>query len=416
MSSIVIEGGKPLKGTVKISSAKNAVLPVIAASLLTESECIIEDAPELEDVKVMREVLRSMGAKVCREGDSIKIGAGTIDSIEAPYDLIRKMRASFLVMGPMLARKGRARISMPGGCAIGSRPIDLHLKGFASLGAEIELGHGYVEARCKKLVGSTIYLDFPSVGATENIMMGAALAHGQTIIENAAKEPEIIDLANFLNSMGARIRGAGTDVIKIEGVRELSGISYTVIPDRIETGTFLVAGAITGGDIFLENVVSEHLKPVIAKLVECGTQITEEDEGLRVVGNGRPIASDVKTMPYPGFPTDMQAQIMAYLCTAKGISMVIETVFENRFMHVQELKRMGAKIKIEGRSAVIEGTDKLSGAPVKATDLRAGAALILAGLAAEGTTQVMNTYHIDRGYVDIVEKLKGLGARIKRTD
>ncbi|MGI6424150.1 MAG: UDP-N-acetylglucosamine 1-carboxyvinyltransferase [Tepidanaerobacteraceae bacterium] len=416
MSSIVIEGGKPLKGTVKISSAKNAVLPVIAASLLTESECIIEDAPELEDVKVMREVLRSMGAKVCREGDSIKIGAGTIDSIEAPYDLIRKMRASFLVMGPMLARKGRARISMPGGCAIGSRPIDLHLKGFASLGAEIELGHGYVEARCKKLVGSTIYLDFPSVGATENIMMGAALAHGQTIIENAAKEPEIIDLANFLNSMGARIRGAGTDVIKIDGVRELSGISYTVIPDRIETGTFLVAGAITGGDIFLENVVSEHLKPVIAKLVECGTQITEEDEGLRVVGNGRPIASDVKTMPYPGFPTDMQAQIMAYLCTAKGISMVIETVFENRFMHVQELKRMGAKIKIEGRSAVIEGTDKLSGAPVKATDLRAGAALILAGLAAEGTTQVMNTYHIDRGYVDIVEKLKGLGARIKRTD
>ncbi|HHX22818.1 MAG TPA: UDP-N-acetylglucosamine 1-carboxyvinyltransferase [Thermoanaerobacterales bacterium] len=416
MSSIVIEGGKPLKGTVKISSAKNAVLPVIAASLLTESECIIEDAPELEDVKVMREVLRSMGAKVCREGDSIKIGAGTIDSIEAPYDLIRKMRASFLVMGPMLARKGRARISMPGGCAIGSRPIDLHLKGFASLGAEIELGHGYVEARCKKLVGSTIYLDFPSVGATENIMMGAALAHGQTIIENAAKEPEIIDLANFLNSMGARIRGAGTDVIKIDGVRELSGISYTVIPDRIETGTFLVAGAITGGDIFLENVVSEHLKPVIAKLVECGTQITEEDEGLRVVGNGRPIASDVKTMPYPGFPTDMQAQIMAYLCTAKGISMVIETVFENRYMHVQELKRMGAKIKIEGRSAVIEGTDKLSGAPVKATDLRAGAALILAGLAAEGTTQVMNTYHIDRGYVDIVEKLKGLGARIKRTD
>ena len=416
MSSIVIEGGKPLKGTVKISSAKNAVLPVIAASLLTESECIIEDAPELEDVKVMREVLRSMGAKVCREGDSIKIGAGTIDSIEAPYDLIRKMRASFLVMGPMLARKGRARISMPGGCAIGSRPIDLHLKGFASLGAEIELGHGYVEARCKKLVGSTIYLDFPSVGATENIMMGAALAHGQTIIENAAKEPEIIDLANFLNSMGARIRGAGTDVIKIDGVRELSGISYTVIPDRIETGTFLVAGAITGGDIFLENVVSEHLKPVIAKLVECGAQITEENEGLRVIGNGRPIASDVKTMPYPGFPTDMQAQIMAYLCTAKGISMVIETVFENRFMHVQELKRMGAKIKIEGRSAVIEGTDKLSGAPVKATDLRAGAALILAGLAAEGTTQVMNTYHIDRGYVDIVEKLKGLGARIKRTD
>jgi UDP-N-acetylglucosamine 1-carboxyvinyltransferase len=416
LSSIVIEGGKPLEGTVKISSAKNAVLPVIAASLLTESECTIEDTPELEDVKVMREVLRSLGATVFREGDSIKISAGTIDSLEAPYDLVRKMRASFLVMGPILARKGRARISMPGGCAIGSRPIDLHLKGFASLGAEIELGHGFVEARCEKLIGSTIYLDFPSVGATENIMMAAALAEGQTTIENAAKEPEIIDLANFINSMGARIRGAGTDVIKIDGVKELSGISYTVIPDRIETGTFLVAGAITGGNILLENVVPEHLKPVIAKLIECGAKITEESEGLRVIGSGRPIASDVKTLPYPGFPTDMQAQIMSYLSTAVGTSMVIETVFENRYMHVEELKRMGAKIKIEGRSAVIEGVEKLSGAPVKATDLRAGAALILAGLAAEGTTQVMNTYHIDRGYVNIVEKLRNLGVKIKRAD
>ncbi|MCG1012301.1 UDP-N-acetylglucosamine 1-carboxyvinyltransferase [Tepidanaerobacter sp. GT38] len=416
MSSIVIEGGRPLVGTVKISSAKNAVLPVLAASLLTESQCIIEDAPELEDVKVMIEVLKSLGARAQREGDSIKITASEINSFEAPYDLVRKMRASFLVMGPLLARKGRARISMPGGCAIGSRPIDLHLKGFAALGAEIELGHGYVEAKCKKLTGSTIYLDFPSVGATENIMMAAALAEGQTTIENAAKEPEIIDIANFLNSMGAKIRGAGTDIIKIEGVKELSGISYTVIPDRIETGTFLVAGAITGGNILLENVVPEHLKPVIAKLMECGATIIEEPEGLRVIGNGRPMASDVKTMPYPGFPTDMQAQIMAYLSTALGTSMVIETVFENRFMHVEELKRMGAKIKIEGRSAVIEGVEKLSGAPVKATDLRAGAALILAGLAAEGTTKVMNTYHIDRGYVNIVEKLQNLGASIKKVD
>lgn len=416
MSSIVIEGGRPLVGTVKISSAKNAVLPVLAASLLTESQCIIEDAPELEDVKVMIEVLKSLGARAQREGDSIKITASEINSFEASYDLVRKMRASFLVMGPLLARKGRARISMPGGCAIGSRPIDLHLKGFAALGAEIELGHGYVEAKCKKLTGSTIYLDFPSVGATENIMMAAALAEGQTTIENAAKEPEIIDIANFLNSMGAKIRGAGTDIIKIEGVKELSGISYTVIPDRIETGTFLVAGAITGGNILLENVVPEHLKPVIAKLIECGATITEEPEGLRVIGNGRPMASDIKTMPYPGFPTDMQAQIMAYLSTALGTSMVIETVFENRFMHVEELKRMGAKIKIEGRSAVIEGVEKLSGAPVKATDLRAGAALILAGLAAEGTTKVMNTYHIDRGYVNIVEKLQNLGASIKKVD
>ncbi|MFY9218395.1 MAG: UDP-N-acetylglucosamine 1-carboxyvinyltransferase [Tepidanaerobacteraceae bacterium] len=416
MSSIVIEGGRPLRGTVKISSAKNAVLPVIAASLLTESECIIEDAPELEDVKVMTEVLNSLGAKALREGDSIKISAGTIDSFEAPYDLVRKMRASFLVMGPLLARKGRARISMPGGCAIGSRPIDLHLKGFAALGAQIELGHGFVEAKCDKLKAATIYLDFPSVGATENIMMAAALAEGQTIIGNAAKEPEIIDVANFLNSMGAKIRGAGTDIIKIEGVKELSGISYTVIPDRIETGTYLVAGAITGGNVLLENVVPEHLKPVIAKLIECGADITEEPEGLRVIGCERPVASDVKTMPYPGFPTDMQAQIMAFLSKACGTSMVIETVFENRYMHVEELKRMGAKIKIEGRSAVVEGVEKLSGAPVKATDLRAGAALILAGLAAEGTTKVMHTYHIDRGYVDIVGKLKNLGANIKKVD
>ncbi len=416
MSSIVIEGGRPLRGTVKISSAKNAVLPVIAASLLTESECIIEDAPELEDVKVMTEVLNSLGAKALREGDSIKISAGTIDSFEAPYDLVRKMRASFLVMGPLLARKGRARISMPGGCAIGSRPIDLHLKGFAALGANIELGHGFVEAKCDKLKAATIYLDFPSVGATENIMMAAALAEGQTTIGNAAKEPEIIDVANFLNSMGAKIRGAGTDIIKIEGVKELSGISYTVIPDRIETGTYLVAGAITGGNVLLENVVPEHLKPVIAKLIECGADITEEPEGLRVIGCERPVASDVKTMPYPGFPTDMQAQIMAFLSKACGTSMVIETVFENRYMHVEELKRMGAKIKIEGRSAVVEGVEKLSGAPVKATDLRAGAALILAGLAAEGTTKVMHTYHIDRGYVDIVGKLKNLGANIKKVD
>ena len=416
MSSIVIEGGRPLKGTVKMSSAKNAVLPVIAASLLTESECIIEDAPELEDVKVMTEVLNSLGAKALREGDSIKISAGTIDSFEAPYDLVRKMRASFLVMGPLLARKGRARISMPGGCAIGSRPIDLHLKGFAALGANIELGHGFVEAKCDKLKAATIYLDFPSVGATENIMMAAALAEGQTTIGNAAKEPEIIDVANFLNSMGAKIRGAGTDIIKIEGVKELSGISYTVIPDRIETGTYLVAGAITGGNVLLENVVPEHLKPVIAKLIECGADITEEPEGLRVIGCERPVASDVKTMPYPGFPTDMQAQIMAFLSKACGTSMVIETVFENRYMHVEELKRMGAKIKIEGRSAVVEGVEKLSGAPVKATDLRAGAALILAGLAAEGTTKVMHTYHIDRGYVDIVGKLKNLGANIKKVD
>ena len=414
MSGFIIEGGRRLEGTVKISSAKNAVLPVMAASLLTEAECVIEDAPELEDVRVMVEVLKALGAKVEKDNSSVRINGQSINSCEAPYELVRKMRASFLVMGPLLARKGRAKISMPGGCAIGSRPIDLHLKGFAALGAQIELGHGYVEAKCDKLKGSTIYLDFPSVGATENIMMAAALAEGQTVIENAAKEPEIIDIANFLNTMGAHIRGAGTDLIKIEGVKELKGISYTVIPDRIEAGTYLVAGAITGGNILLQNVVSEHLKPVIAKLIECGATIRDEADGLRVIGNGRPLASDVKTLPYPGFPTDMQAQIMAFLSLAKGTSMIIETVFENRFMHVEEFKRMGARIKIEGRSAVVEGVEKLSGAPVKATDLRAGAAMILAGLAAEGITTVMNGYHVDRGYVDIAGKLAKLGAKIKR--
>ncbi len=416
MASFVIEGGKALNGIVRISSAKNAVLPVIAASLLTESESVIEDTPGLEDVSVMKDVLVSLGADARWDGNSIKVRADKINSIEAPYDLVRRMRASFLVMGPLLARKGQARISLPGGCAIGSRPIDLHLKGFSAMGAEIELGHGFVEARCKRLLGSTVYLDFPSVGATENIMMAASLAEGQTILENAAKEPEIIDLANFLNAMGAHVRGAGTDIIKIEGVKELKGISYTVIPDRIEAGTFLVVGAITGGNILLENVVSEHLKPVIAKLVECGAKITEESNGLRVIGDGRPTAADVKTLPYPGFPTDMQAQIMSYLCIAQGISMVIETVFENRFMHVEELKRMGARIKIDGRSAVIEGVEKLSGAPVKATDLRAGAALILAGLAAEGTTTVMNSFHVERGYVDIAKKLSNLGAKIKKIE
>lgn len=416
LTSFIVEGGTPLNGSIRVSSAKNAVLPVIAAALLTESECIIEDIPKLRDVKAMREVLISLGAKASSEGNNIRINAANIDSIEAPYELVRKMRASFLVLGPLLARKGKARVSLPGGCAIGSRPIDLHLKGFAALGANIELGHGFVEASCNELIGSTIYLDFPSVGATENIMMAAVLAKGQTIIENAAKEPEIIDLANFLNSMGAHVRGAGTDIIKIEGVKELKGISYTVIPDRIEAGTFLIAGAITGGNLLVENVLPEHLKPVIAKLIECGAKITEESQGLRVIGEGRPKASNVKTLPYPGFPTDMQAQIMAYLSLAEGISIVTETVFENRFMHIEELKRLGAHIKVEGRSAVIEGVEKLSGAPVKATDLRAGAALILAGLSAKGTTKITNAYHIERGYVDIAEKLSKVGAKIKRIE
>lgn len=416
MASFIIEGGVSLKGTVRASSAKNAVLPVMAAALLADGECTIEDVPELEDVRVMREVLMALGAGCEKENGALKINSSNINAVEAPYELVRKMRASFLVMGPLLARFGRAKISLPGGCAIGSRPIDLHLKGFAALGAEIEMGHGFVEAKCEKLKGNIIYLDFPSVGATENIMMAAAMAEGQTVIENAAKEPEIVDLANFLNSMGAHIRGAGTDVIKIEGTKSLRGISYTVIPDRIEAGTYLIAGAITNGDVLVENVVTEHLKPLIAKLVESGAELEESEDGVRVVGKGRPSPVDVKTMPYPGFPTDMQAQMMAYLSLCTGISVITETVFENRFMHVEELKRMGAKIKIEGRSAIIEGVEKLTGAPVKATDLRAGAALILAGLAAEGKTIVLNAHHVDRGYENIVEKIKGLGGKIERAD
>lgn len=416
MESFVVEGGACLKGTVKISSAKNAVLPVMAAALLADGECTIEDVPELEDVRVMREVLVALGAKCQNEDKALKIDSSNISAIEAPYELVRKMRASFLVMGPLLARFGKAKISLPGGCAIGSRPIDLHLKGFAALGAEIEVGHGFVEAKCEKLKGNVIYLDFPSVGATENIMMAAAMAEGQTVIENAAKEPEIVDLANFLNSMGAHIRGAGTDIIKIEGTKSLKGISYTVIPDRIEAGTYLIAGAITNGDVLVENVVTEHLKPLIAKLVESGAEVEESEDSVRVIGRGRPKPLDVKTMPYPGFPTDLQAQMMAYLSFCTGTSMITETVFENRFMHVEELKRMGAKIKIEGRSAIIEGVENLTGAPVKATDLRAGAALILAGLAAKGKTVVSNAHHVDRGYENIVEKIRKLGGKIERIE
>lgn len=417
MAKIIVEKSQPLKGTVRVSGAKNSVLPILAASLLATEKCILEDVPPLRDVDVICEVLTSLGADVKRVNrEQIEIKANHIDNFEAPYELVRKMRASFLVMGPLLARMGKARISMPGGCAIGTRPIDLHLKGFKALGAEITLGHGFVEAKADKLIGSKIYLDFPSVGATENIMMAAVLAEGQTIIENAAEEPEITDLANFLNEMGAQIKGAGTDTIKIMGVEKLEGATHTVIPDRVEAGTYMVAAAMTGGNVLVDNVEAEHLKPVIAKLREVDVEIFEEGNGLRVIASGRPKPADIKTLPYPGFPTDMQAQFMALLSIAKGTSVVIETVFENRFMHVSELKRMGVDIKIEGRSAIIEGQEKLTGAPVKATDLRAGAALILAGLVSEGRTEVTNIEHIERGYVDIEKKLRGLGANIYREE
>ena len=417
MEKLFIQGGRRLSGTVKISGAKNAVLPVIAASLLASTPSVIEEIPDLDDVKTITEVLQYLGLNTRREPGRLFIDSTGIKSCEASYELVRKMRASFLVMGPLLSRFQEARISQPGGCAIGTRPIDLHLKGFEALGAEIIQGHGFIEARAPKgLQGAKVYLDFPSVGATENIMMAASLANGRTIIENAAQEPEIVDLANYLNAMGANVRGAGTNAIRIEGVKNLTGTTYAVIPDRIEAGTYMVAAAITGGDVLLKNVLYEHLKPLVAKLKEAGVAIEQDVDQMRVTASGGLRAVDIKTLPYPGFPTDMQAQFMALMSVADGSSIVSETVFENRFMHVDELKRMGANIRVDGRVAMLDGVKKLTGCPVTATDLRAGAALVLAGLAAEGQTEIGSVYHIDRGYDRIVDKLQGLGADISRRD
>ena len=420
MEKLIIHGGHELHGRVKISGAKNAVLPIIAATLLAQDKpCVLDEVPYLNDVCTIAEVLRQLGAKVDfnRQQHTLFVDSTVLKTVDAPYDLVRKMRASFVIMGPLLARYGKAKISMPGGCAIGTRPIDLHLKGFEALGAEIEIGHGFISATAPNgLKGTSIYLDFPSVGATENIIMAACMDEGQTIVENAAQEPEIIDLANFLNIMGAKIRGAGTNVIKITGVPKLIGHNYTIIPDRIEAGTYMVAVAMTGGDIYIENAISEHLKPVIAKLNEAGVKIEEDIDGIRVSCNNRPKAIDIKTLPYPGFPTDMQAQFMAMLTIADGTGLVTETVFENRFMHVDELKRMGACIKVDGRTSIVEGVPSLNGCQVKATDLRAGAAMVLAGLVANGETEVSYIHHIDRGYDNLVEKLCGLGADICRVD
>ncbi len=419
MSKFVIPEGTQLKGKVRVSGAKNSVLPIIAAALLADGHSVIEEIPYLNDVKIMCDLLKSLGAviEVSDNQSKLTISPGCISDTTAPYELVNKLRASFLVMGPLLAKKGIARVSLPGGCAIGSRPVDLHLKGFAAMGAEIHQGHGYIEARAGAgLKGCKIYLDFPSVGATENIIMAAVLAEGQTIIENAAIEPEIVDLATYLTTMGADIKGAGTDTIKINGVSGLKGSNHAIIPDRIEAGTFMVAAAITGGDVVIDNVVPDHLKPVTAKLREAGVEISEELTSIHVQAGKNLKAFDIKTLPYPGFPTDMQAQMSALMNKADGTSMVIETIFENRFMHFSELKRMGANIKIEGRSAIIEGKTSLMGAQVKATDLRAGAALILAGLAAEGMTEITDIEHIERGYVKIHEKLKALGAKIERIE
>lgn len=418
MAKFIVSHSQPLKGTVKISGSKNAVLPILAASILTEECCTIQSAPALRDVFVMISILKSLGVHVefDEEKESIMTIASDIKKFDEDYEMAGKMRASFLVMGPLLARFGKAKIPLPGGCPIGSRPVDLHLKGFQSLGAKIKQEHGYVEIKAKELIGNSIYLDFPSVGATENIMMAATLAKGETVIENAAAEPEIWDLANFLNQMGANVTGAGTDTIKIVGVDKLKGISYRVIPDRIEAGTFMVATAITRGDIILQNVVADHLKPIVAKLEEAHVKSDVIDGGMHIYAIGKLGCLNLKTMPFPGFPTDMQAPFMSLLALAEGTSIITETVFENRFMHAGELKRMGANIKIDSRSAVIEGVKKLTGTQVRATDLRAGAALILSALAAEGDTEISDIYHVERGYFKIEEKLKALGAVIRKVE
>lgn len=386
--------------------------------MLGTTQSTLTEIPKLADVHTVCDVIASLGVHIEHpERDTLVIDAHELTSTTAPYDLVRRMRASFLVMGPLLARKGRAQISLPGGCSIGARPIDLHLKAFEAMGAVINLENGDIEATAPNgLKGAQIYLDFPSVGATENILMAASMADGKTVLENAAEEPEIVDLATYLNSMGANIRGAGTNVIRIEGVKELHGANHAVIPDRIEAGTFMVGAAMTQGNVSVENAISEHLKPLISKLKEVGAEVQEEIDGIRVIGHEPLRPADIKTLPYPGFPTDMQAQFMALTTICQGTSVVTETVFENRFMHVDEFKRMGAKIRIEGRSAIVEGVPRLKGASVNATDLRAGAALVLAGLVAEGETEVGYLYHIDRGYDNLVLKLQRLGADIVRVN
>ncbi|UFT98933.1 UDP-N-acetylglucosamine 1-carboxyvinyltransferase [Radiobacillus kanasensis] len=416
MDKIIVRGGRQLSGTVKVEGAKNAVLPVIAASMIaSEGKSVLHDVPALADVFTIKEVLSHMNADVSFKDNTVTVDASKPLKTEAPFEYVRKMRASVLVLGPLLARYGHANVAMPGGCAIGSRPIDLHLKGFEAMGAKVHVGNGYVEVHADgRLQGAKIYLDVPSVGATENIMMAAALAEGKTIIENSAKEPEIVDLANFLNKMGAKVVGAGTETIRIEGVERLHGVEHTIIPDRIEAGTFMVAAAITGGNVLVQGAELEHLRSLVSKMEEMGVVVKEEQDGLRVIGPKQLKATDIKTLPHPGFPTDMQSQMMALMLNAHGTSVITETVFENRFMHVEEFRRMNAKLKIEGRSVIVEGPTALQGAEVAATDLRAGAALILAGLTAEGYTRVTELIHIDRGYVDLAEKLASLGADVER--
>ena len=411
---LVVRGGSRLKGEVTVEASKNATLPVMAACLLTSEAVVLPGIPWLHDVDTLRRVLTSLGVASERTPGAVTLCAGDVDPFGAPEHLVRRMRASFLIAGPLLARFGVARVPLPGGCAIGSRPIDLHLKGLQALGADIESGSGYIELRAPRLKGASVYLDFPSVGATENLLMAATLADGWTVIENAAQEPEVVDLANFLNALGGEVRGAGTPELRVHGQAFLHGGTYQVIPDRIEAGTYLIAGAATGGDVTVGPVVSEHLRPLIAKLREMGVEIEDAGDYVHVSAGGPLRAIDVKTMPHSGFPTDLQAPLMSALALAQGTSMVTETVFENRFMHVPELRRMGADIKIEGRTAFVTGAPRLIGASLRASDLRAAAALVIAALSAEGTSELTDAYHLDRGYYRLEEKLCALGAEIER--
>ena len=414
MDKILVRGGRPLRGEVQVEGAKNSALPILLAALLTAERCTFRNVPGVVDVRTALRLLTDLGVRVEEEDGAVSVQAERPSRLEAQYDLVKTMRASFLALGPLLARFGRARVSTPGGCAIGSRPVDLHLEGLQKMGARVRIVHGYVEAEVEHLRGAHVYLDVPSVGATEHLMMVATLADGTTSIENAAREPEVVDLAGALTAMGARITGAGDDVITIEGVSSLHGAEYTIVPDRIEAGTFMIAAALTGGDVDVRGARADHLNAVILKLREAGVEVKEDDQRIRVIGNGRLHSVDVKTMPYPGFPTDLQAQMLAAMALADGRAVISETIFENRFMHVLELNRMGADVKVEGNTAIVRGVATLSGAPVMATDLRASVCLVLAGLAADGVTEVSRVYHLDRGYARIEAKLSALGADIRR--
>ena len=419
MDKIIVRGGRQLEGEVAVSGSKNAALPILISSLLTSETCVYQGIPNLVDINTTLKLLGGLGVDVdkeswARDSGDLTLRAERVKNLEASYDLVKTMRASFLVAGPLLARFGRAHVSTPGGCAIGTRPVNLHLKGLAAMGASIDQVHGYIEARAEKLRGTKIYLDLPSVGATENLMMAASLAEGTTVIENAAKEPEIEDLAAVLNKMGAQVQGAGSDIIRIEGVTSLRGVTHRVIPDRIEAGSFVIAGVLTGSDVLVTGGRPAHLDAFFIKLKEAGVDLVTDENSVRVKGNGKIKSVDVTTLPYPGFATDLQAQMMVLMSVADSVSVITETIFENRFMHAQELDRMGADIRLEGNRAVVRGVKELSGAPVMATDLRASVSLILAGLVANGTTEISRVYHLDRGYEHIEKKLSKLGAAIER--